>query len=203
MEQIQNKKKDINRKIAVVGALGALTVVMTVARIGFIPWFSVSITVLHIPVIIAVFLEGLCSGVGVGAIFGLSSLVMASVSPTSPLDVFFINPLVSVVPRMLFAVVTYFLLKALLKLSKNKKNVWVVTSYAIAAFVGTMAHSFFVLGMLVLQKAIDWTVMVGVLAGNSLMEAAAAVVISLTVINVMNIARSRENKKSKLNSDKE
>ena len=55
MEQIQNKKKEINRKIAVVGALGALTVVMTVARIGFIPWFSVSITILHIPVIIAVF----------------------------------------------------------------------------------------------------------------------------------------------------
>src|SRR5574344_427469 len=178
MEQIQNKKKEINRKIAVVGALGALTVVMTVARIGFIPWFSVSITILHIPVIIAVFLEGLWAGVGVGAIFGLSSLVMSSISPTSPLDMFFVNPLVSVVPRMLFAVVTYFLLKGLLKLSKNKKSILVYIFYAIAAFVGTMVHSFFVLGILVLKKAIDWTVMVGVLAGNSLLEAAAAGVIS-------------------------
>jgi uncharacterized membrane protein len=201
MEQIQNKKKEINRKIAVVGALGALTVVMTVARIGFIPWFSVSITILHIPVIIAVFLEGLWAGVGVGAIFGLSSLVMSSISPTSPLDMFFVNPLVSVVPRMLFAVVTYFLLKGLLKLSKNKKSILVYIFYAIAAFVGTMVHSFFVLGILVLKKAIDWTVMVGVLAGNSLLEAAAAVVISLAVVSVMNIAETRKNKKSKLNSN--
>lgn len=201
MEQIQNKKKEINRKIAVVGALGALTVVMTVARIGFIPWFSVSITILHIPVIIAVFLEGLWAGVGVGAIFGLSSLVMSSISPTSPLDMFFVNPLVSVVPRMLFAVVTYFLLKGLLKLSKNKKSILVYIFYAIAAFVGTMVHSFFVLGILVLKKAIDWTVMVGVLAGNSLLEAAAAVVISLAVVSVMNIAETRNNKKSKLNSN--
>ena len=109
------------RKLAVTGALGALTVVLSITHLGLIPFVSgAAITILQIPVIIAVLMEGFAVGLGVGAIFGVSSLIQAAMNPTGILDPFFVNPLVSVVPRMLIAVITFLVFKGLQSL--NTKN---------------------------------------------------------------------------------
>lgn len=203
------KKNNANRIVAAAGALGALTVLLTVTRLGFIPWFSgAAITILHIPVILAVCLHpeglsGLWAGTAVGAVFGLSSLVYAAVSPSGPIDPFFQNPLISVLPRVLFAVCTFLLYKgfsALFKrLSKQSSSGFALLAVSVTAFLGTLIHAVFVLEALVIAAAIPLQVMWAVLIGNSLLEAGAAVVLSTAVIGSVQGLSKRQ--KSKLNSN--
>src|SRR5574344_2800430 len=105
---MENKKQSLTYRLAITGAFGALSVVLGITRWGMISLSPVvSLTIMHIPVILAALLAGLSSGVGVGAIFGIFSLIIAATSPSGALDPLFVNPLVSVVPRMFIAVVTW------------------------------------------------------------------------------------------------
>ncbi len=187
-------KADRNRKIAVTGALGALTVLFGVTRLGMIPWFSgASITILHVPVILGALLEGVWCGTGIGAVFGLTSLILAATSGTG-LDVFFTNPLISVLPRVLMGPIVYFMAMGL------RKIIPTLIADAVTAFLATMVHSFMVLGALVIAGAITWPVMATVLLGNSLLEAGAAVVICVAVESVR-LAITRKGKKAKLSDE--
>lgn len=192
---IKTTKKDVIRKLVVVGALGALTVVLSVTRLGLIPWFSgASITILQVPVILGTLLEGLGAGTGIGAIFGICSLIMAA-TQGSGLDVFFTNPLISVLPRLLIAPATYFTLKGLLAISKKSNLFSQIFAYGIAAFVGALTNTVLVLGALVIAKAIDLKLMLVVLLSNGLLEAAASVVLCLAIVTVrISVSYSKEQK---------
>ncbi|MBR3550144.1 MAG: ECF transporter S component, partial [Treponema sp.] len=95
---MEKTNRSINYKIALTGVFGALSVVLSFTPLGYIQIGLLAITIMHIPVILAVILAGLVPGVSVGLIFGLSSLIRAA-QTGSP---FFINPLCSVLPRMIF-----------------------------------------------------------------------------------------------------
>ena len=125
-------------KLAVIGILGAMSVVLGMTPLGFIPLGIVNVTIMHIPVIIAAILEGPVVGAAVGLIFGVTSLVRAITSPTllSPL---FYNPLVSVLPRILIGVITAYTYRAL----KNRKSK--VVRYAIPAGIGSLVNTGLVL----------------------------------------------------------
>lgn len=89
------------REIAIAGVLSAVSVLLAVTRLGFIPFIAgVSITVMHVPVIIGAIVAGPGVGVLIGLIFGVSSMILASVAPSGPGDVFFTDPWVSVIPRL-------------------------------------------------------------------------------------------------------
>ena len=112
-------KQKRNRMLAGTAALSALTVIFSFTRLGMIPWFSgASITICHIPAILAAILFGLPSGLIVGGVFGVSSLILAATQGTG-LDVFFVNPLVSVLPRLTLPVVVYLLNSLFLKISEK------------------------------------------------------------------------------------
>lgn len=187
--------RDKNRKIAVVGALGALTVVLGVTHLGLIPWFSgAAITVLHVPVILCVLLEGFVPGIIVGAIFGVFSLIQAIISPTGILDPFFRNPLVSVIPRILIAVVTYFVLKGLLFLTRKNEKFPKIIWHGVAAFFGSLANTVFVIGALFLlySKEVSklfegkaFFAMLVALMPQALLEAGAAVIICVAVMGIV------------------
>lgn len=197
---MKKTKIDLNRNFAVTAALGALTILLAITHLGYIPWFSgASITVLHVPVILACIMLGFGSGVTTGVIFGLTSLIMAATMPTGPIDPFFVNPLISVLPRFLFAVSTWAIYKGFSRISANSKCFLQFLSVGLAAFLGTVLHSVFVLGSLVFAHAIDWKIFFAVLIGNSLLEAAAATVISVSVVSIKNV--SSANKKSKLSQE--
>lgn len=188
-------KAERNRKIAVTAALGALTVLFGFTRLGMIPWFSgASITILHVPVILGALMEGLWCGTGIGAIFGLTSLILAATSASGGLDVFFTNPLISVLPRVLMGPIVFFLAFGL------RKIIPVLIADAITAFIATMMHSIMVLGALALFGALPWAAIGPVLVSNSLLEAGAAVVICVAVMSVRN-AVSAKGKKSKLSDE--
>lgn len=108
------------RSIAVTGALSAVVLVLGITRTGFIPWGAgVSFTFMHVPVILAAVLEGPVAGLVVGAVFGVQSLIQAAVSPTTPLDPVFTNPLISILPRLFIGPVAAFVF-ALIRGKKGK-----------------------------------------------------------------------------------
>lgn len=205
MNVTRNLKK--NNHIALVGALGGLTVLLSITRLGYIPWFSgAAITILHIPVLIAIFFGSFLAGLSVSFIFGISSLVMAVVMPSGPLDPYFLNPIISIVPRLIFAIITFFLfdwLRFLLhKFNLSLEAGATAVAIAISAFLGTLIHSVLVLGMLLLFKAITKEIFFAVLVANAFLEAIASVVISLAIFSGLYGSR-KKNKKAKLLSDQD
>ena len=165
------------RKIVIAGALGAISVVLFLTNIGLIPWIAgASITVMHVPVIIGAVLEGPIVGSAVGLVFGVSALIKAGVAPQGPIDVFFVNPLISVLPRILVGVAAWAAYRAF----RGKAG---PVAAAAAGIAGSLANSFLVLGALVLFGAIPLATALAVFAANGLIEAAAAAVLTAGVVS--------------------
>jgi uncharacterized membrane protein len=174
------------RKIVVTAVLSAVTIVLGLLPFGgYIPFFGISITILAIPVIIGAILEGPIVGAGIGLIFGLTSMYQAATAPKSPLDPLFVNPLLSVLPRMLIGPVAWLVWSALKR--------WKVIGLLAAGFFGSYANTVFVLGMFGLLYAKDtrvtevlgdnvWKALGGIALASGAPEAAVGAVVVLIVI---------------------
>ncbi len=164
------------RKTIIAGALGAVSVALMFTPAGYIPWLAgASLTVMHVPAIIGGVLEGPFVGAIVGAIFGLTSLVRAATSPQGPIDVFFVNPLVSVLPRILVGLAAW----AVFSLFRGKFK---LAGAAAAGLAGSLTNSILVLGSLVLYKAVPIAVAGSVFVANSLVEAVLAAILTSAVV---------------------
>ncbi len=184
----------ITKTISITASMGALIIVMGLTHIGFIPWFSgASITIMQIPVILAALIAGAYSGIGTGFIFGVFSLIQAAIAPIGPLDPFFVNPLVSILPRVLMGLGTYFCFAFFNKIPKFPK----IANYAISALIGSLINTCLVLLMLVVFKAIDFKMFLAVLIANGLLEAAASAVITTIVMTLITMPK----KKSKFSEE--
>jgi uncharacterized membrane protein len=128
------------RKMAVAGLLGAVSLVMgTVPWLGYIPvpTLAGSITIMHVPAILAGVVEGPLVGFFVGLIFGLTSLLRATVPA-------FADPLVAILPRLFIGVAAGWTFLALQRLPLTVR-------LAVAGVVGTATNTVLVLGMMVLR----------------------------------------------------
>ena len=129
-----NKEKI--RKLVISAMLGAITIVLGLTPLGFIPLGVMNATTMHIPVIIAAILEGPIVGAAVGLIFGVSSMVKAFTMPL-PTSFVFWNPLIAVLPRVLIGVVSYYLYAAFSSRSpKFLKIASILFDLLIIAFLG-------------------------------------------------------------------
>ena len=127
-----NKEK--TRKLVISAMLGAITIVLGLTPLGFIPLGVMNATTMHIPVIIAAILEGPIVGAAVGLIFGVSSMAFSMPLTTSFV---FWNPLIAVLPRVLIGVVSYYLYAAFSSRSpKFLKIASVLFDLLIIAFLG-------------------------------------------------------------------
>lgn len=88
------------KSISILGLFTAITIFLA-GTIGFIPIGPISITTMHIPVIICAILYGRSYGAVMGLIFGLISLTRAYTNPNIT-SFIFMNPIVSVLPRIIF-----------------------------------------------------------------------------------------------------
>ena len=114
------------RQIVVAGALGAISILLGVTKLGFIPFFlGTSITIMHVPVIIGAILEGPWVGTAIGLIFGIFSLIWAYIGPNGPGDVYFQNVFISVLPRLFIGVMAYLAYQTVKK-QKNVQSAWVL-----------------------------------------------------------------------------
>ena len=177
-----NKKTDVFQ-LTILSMLLAILIAQTfIPMLGYIPLGPIDVTIVHITVILAAVLFGKKTGLIIGLAWGLLSMLRAYMQPT-PFNVVFLNPLISVVPRLIVgwisAVVFIFLSE---KISDK-------ISYAITAAIGTFANTFFVLGGIYLfaseayAKAlgIQESVLLGALgtivATNGVIEIIASVII--------------------------
>ncbi len=186
MEKSIASKKFGTRQIAVIGMLSAISVVLGATGFGFIPLPMAKATVMQIPVVIGAILEGPIVGVTVGLIFGLFSIIQNLTNPSSVLYFALINPLVSVLPRMLIGVTTYYSYKIPLKND--------VVKTGIAAAVGSFTNTAGVLGMIYILYAAQYATaknipvstaaaaIFGVAFTNGVPEAVVCVLITIPVV---------------------
>ena len=137
----QRKKTDV-RRMAIIGVLSAISIMLSMTPLGFIPIGPTNATIMHIPVIIGAIIEGPVVGITVGFIFGATSLLKALTMPTIT-SFAFVNPLVSVLPRMLIGIVAYYVYKLTIKFTKN-----VFVSGWITGVIGSLVNTAVVLGMI-------------------------------------------------------
>lgn len=132
------KRRTYNMVLASI--FGAITFILgMIPNIGFIRVLpGVAITIVHIPVIIAAFVLPLTHVIGLGFIFGLSSLIVSATQAQTPFDQSFIYPWISILPRMLFALITVYILKLFVNIKKFKFSkhiifiiISVITSFAL------------------------------------------------------------------------
>lgn len=126
MSNVYAKSSFNIRKMAIVGVLGAISAVLGMTPIGFIPVGPTNATIMHIPVIIGAIVEGPIVGMLVGLIFGIFSLIRAITTPTVISPVFY-NPLVSILPRVLIGLVSYYTFVAVRKMNK-KTSIFILIS---------------------------------------------------------------------------
>lgn len=158
------------RDIVIAGVLGAVAILLGVTRLGYIPVPTAAgnATIMHIPAIIGGIMQGPIVGLIVGAIFGISSFLNATV----PL---FKDPLVAILPRLFIGVVAWLVYVGL----RRKSEYFAVGA---AAFIGTLANTVLVLTMAVvrhyLTAGVAWTVGIT----NGIPEAIVGTIVTLAVV---------------------
>jgi uncharacterized membrane protein len=118
--------------------LAILIIMGFVPNIGFIILpTGFAITLLHIPVLVGIMVLKPKYAVALALAFGIVSLSMAFVTPTAG-NIVFQNPLFSIVPRVLFGIITVFIFLGLKKLTTLKHGKWYVLGLVTIVTWGTL-----------------------------------------------------------------
>lgn len=163
------------RKIVVAGVMGAISIFLGATHLGFIPWFAgAALTIMHVPVIIGAVLEGPVVGAVIGLIFGAFSLIQGAIAPTGPADVWFVNPLVSIVPRLFIGPVSWVIYRAI----RPIRELFGVTAAGVA---GSLTNTVLVLGVIGLYRFLPWKLIGTIAAANGIPEAVIAAILTTVV----------------------
>jgi uncharacterized membrane protein len=179
------------QKIAMTGVLSALVIVLGLTGIGFVTIPPVAITVMHVPVIIGAILEGPVVGFAIGLLFGIFSLVQAAIRGTEPM---FLNPLVSILPRLFIGPVAWLVYRAILgkgafgtgAKERPRRPVMEIIAIAASAFAGTLTNTVLVLSAFGLFQYLPWSALPPIVLVNSPLEIAFAIVIVIAVVSAWN-----------------
>ena len=185
-------------EITVISVFTALITLMAlVPMLGFIQIGAVAITIIHIPVLIGGIFGGRRVSISLGLTFGLLSLFIAFIRPSGPIDLLFQNPLISVLPRILFGWALYELYRFLTVLFKNNEYVSIPVAMVLATLVhsGLVLTSLFVFGQSTLSEfgitallPFIW----GVMLTNGFIEAALAGLIGGPIAKALLSTRERD-----------
>ena len=177
-------------ELTTIGMLSAVCVVLGLTGYGFIPLPGAKATIMHIPVIIGSIIGGPIVGMTIGLIFGIFSIIQNITAPNI-LSFAFINPLVSVLPRVLIGLTSYYVYK--LSFDKNES-----LRIGLATVIGSLTNTFGVLTMVYIlyaakfavSKGIDPSIAAKTIYGiaiiNGVPEAIIATVITIPVILAIN-----------------
>lgn len=141
-------KKQKTFRLTLLGLFSALIILMAFTPIGYVSTGVVSITMVHIPVILGAILLGWQGGAVLGAVMGVSSMVRALIAPGGAMDVFFQNPIVAIPSRVALGIIVGLLYAGLSKAIHGKVSQSV--SIGLAAAIGKLCSTVLTLSMLVL-----------------------------------------------------
>lgn len=181
-----SKSTSKTRQLTQLSLLIALEAVMAFTPLGFIMIPPISITILHIPVIIGAILMGPTYGGILGGAFGVLAMIKATFFAASPADLLF-SPFASgapvqsavmcIVPRILLGVAAALLYQLLRQVTKD------IAAMAVSSILATLLHSVMVLGAMWLffQAMPLRDVFVTVASLNCIVEMLAAGVVGTAV----------------------
>lgn len=188
-----SKSKDI----AYIGIFSALVVVLqAIAEITKILGLPMSLALGLIPVLVAGQLRGVKTGVIVGGVFGLTSLILAVIYVASLPNSYariIINPLVSVFPRIMVGLVSALVYKAFTRRGERSRAKRYVFS-AVSALLGVVTNTVLFLGMYAAfaygrtfdDATIDFKwIITAVVAINTIIEAVAFPLITGGVVSAV------------------
>jgi len=187
-----------------------IIIILTFTPLGYppIPFLPIGPTIIHIPVLVACFYFGLSRGTLTGVMFGVSSWIVAMTRGATPIDWVFRNPLVSILPRILFAVVAVYIYQFASKRMNNK------LAMGLSAGLSTLLHTFLVLFPLALfgrsaiinyleladQSSIDIFMML--IGANILTNSVPEVVLAILIVPPIIIAlQNLEKRTPQINTD--
>ena len=201
--------REKTRKLTITAILAAITILLGLT-VGYIPGPVAKLTLMTIPVIVGVVLEGLSTGLFLGLIFGLTSFVQLFMFPSVFMPVFQAKPfytlVILIIPRLLVPVVAYLTYIGLRKLFKGKL---LPINAGITAAIGSLTNTVFVLLGVYILVAPEFAaalgtaantigaVLLGIAGFNGLIEAAIAVVLCIPVI----LAITKFKKKNKTKTE--
>lgn len=186
----------------------AIEVIFCFTVLGSLPISpGIVATLAHLPAIIVALVLGKKSGAFIGAVMGISALIIWTFTPPNPLVAFAFSPfapngnvfslLICLVPRIVFPVVTACLFESL------KKRSGLVLSATVAAAIGTFVHSILVLSGIYLAFRTnevvggDYVTFVVAWGGlNAVLEIAIAAIVAGAVIMPLSKINNRQVKKA-------
>lgn len=177
------------RNLAFLGLMLAVTIILDMTPLGAIPIGTISATVVHIPTIITGIVLGPIAGLIMGTAMGIIGWIHALTRPVTILDPFFMNPLISVLPRIFIGLVAYLVYTAISKLIK-KQSVKNTVSTFVGGMAGSITNTVLVFLMLYLVYAKELVekagmsfglIVVSVVATNAIAEAIISGIITMPV----------------------
>lgn len=201
-----NQKKTDVRLLAQMALLVALELVLAFTPLGYIPLGFMNATTMHIPVILGACLLGPKMGGVLGAVFGVTSVIRATVTPNLTSFVFtpfysfspefsgnWTSLIVAIVPRVLIGVIAGLAFQFIMRVSHDKQAV----ALPVAGFIGSMVNTIGVMGLIYLLFGEQYAaaggqsfelllkVIMGVVCINGVPEALIAAVLTLAVGKVL------------------
>ena len=185
-----------SKNLAFIGIFAALVIVLqAIAEITRLLGLPMSLALGLIPVLVAAQLKGPKVGAAVGLVFGLTSMTLALIAAASlPIAKVTINPLVSVLPRVLVGVVCGGVYKLTARNATSKPRR--IFNSVVATLSGIITNTALYLGMFLAfaygrtfeETTIDFKwVLASVVALNTVVEVVAfTLIVPAVVISVEN-----------------
>ncbi|MBG9988330.1 ECF transporter S component [Aerococcaceae bacterium DSM 111176] len=161
MGSYSNRRTRDNVLIAI---FAAIIILQTwVPFLGYIALPTLSLTIIHITVIVVTLLRGTKAGVIIGAVWGINSLLRA-VFIGNPIErMIFMNPLISILPRILMPLVVGLLSEWMIK-----RNITTKVRASALGFLGSLLNTVFVLGMIGIFSADQYLELIGQTGGSNI-----------------------------------
>ncbi|GCE47031.1 putative membrane protein [Thermosporothrix hazakensis] len=166
-------------RIVIAGILAAITICITlIPGIGFIPIPNITgnATIAHIPTVIGGIIGGPVVGFFSGLIFGIMSLLHATIP-------MFKDPLVSILPRIFIGLVAWGVFAALKRLNTDLAAI-------MAGFLGSATNTVLVLGMGLLRGYVPLALLPTVLP-QAIAEAIISALLAEVIVRSYSIVQRR------------
>jgi uncharacterized membrane protein len=186
----------------------AIEIIFCFTPLGSLPIGAIVATLAGIPVVCCAILLGTGAGALMGLLAGIFSLIIWTFNPPQPPLAFLYSPfyaageirgnfwslVISIFPRVMIGVCAGFFYRIFTKIFKNKSN---TVSYVIGGVLGSLANTFFTLGLIYLvfaeqfvqisggdvtnAKAVVLGVILGIVASNGILEAVICALVAAAV----------------------
>jgi uncharacterized membrane protein len=174
------------RRLVITAMLIAISIILSIplgigplTSLGFITLGpAIAITFMHVPAIIGAVLEGPVVGAIVGLAFGIFSLFLAGQQPAGSPNALFVDPVISVLPRIFIGPVAWLVYRAL-------KNASSTTALIGAGVAGTLTNTILVIGAIALRLGVPFFATLATVALNVFIELIVAAVLVVAIVSAL------------------